>query len=88
MDIGINEITNIIASSTTNYLVVFSPIFLLMGGLILAIVVTFALISIFTQKKIDIPVFDDDLADDLEEFYGRHGRGGSHYDYDDIKKTW
>ena len=58
MDIGTTEITNIIIASTTDYLVTFSPVFLLMGGLLLAFVVIAFLISSITGRKVNF--FDDD----------------------------
>jgi len=51
MDIGGSQIVTTIASSTTNYFEVYSPIFLLVGGLVLAMVVIGALIDMVTQKK-------------------------------------
>ena len=51
MDIGIQQITTQIASSTTGYLVTFSPIFLLVGGLILAIVVIASLLGFMPNSK-------------------------------------
>ena len=47
MDIGGSQIVTTIASSTTNYLELYSPIFLLIAGLILAFVVIEYLISLF-----------------------------------------
>lgn len=90
MDIGIQNIVDIIVASTTDYLVVFSPVFLLMGGIVLAMVVIFALIGFIPGKTAQIPDhgFDmdefNDKADELEEFYSRRGRSGAKYDYDDI----
>lgn len=58
MDIGVSNIVIEIASGTTHYLEVYSPIFLLMGGIVLAIGIIASLISFLTRKKID--VFDGD----------------------------
>lgn len=93
MDIGIQEIVDVIASSTTAYLVTFSPLFLMVGGLILAMVVIFALIGFFpngrrgesAESVFDMDAFDD-KADELEEFFSRRGRSGAPYDYDDIER--
>jgi len=46
MDIGIQQITDTIIGSTTDYLVTFSPIFLLMAGLILAFYSSILLLDI------------------------------------------
>lgn len=51
MDIGGSQIVSTIASSTSNYFEVYSPIFLLIGGLVLAMVVIGALIDMVVQKK-------------------------------------
>jgi len=51
MDIGIQQITNIIIASTTDYMVTFSPIFLLMGGLVLAFVIVFSLLGFFPNAR-------------------------------------
>lgn len=51
MDIGIAQITSEIASSTTSYLVVYSPLFILMGGLILAFVVIDVLLNKFFPDR-------------------------------------
>jgi len=48
MDIGISQITNVITASTTSYMVEYKSIFLLMGGLVLALGVIGALIDRFT----------------------------------------
>ena len=51
MDIGGLQIVTTVASSTTNYFEVYSPIFLLVGGLVLTIVVIGALIDTTRPKK-------------------------------------
>lgn len=51
MDIGGSQIVTTIASSTTNYFEVYAPIFLLVGGIVLAIGVVGALIDMVTNKK-------------------------------------
>lgn len=87
MDIGISNIVPIIASSTTDYLVIFSPVFLLIGGLLLALGVMFFLINVITGRNnpIDVPEFDFDLADDLEDFYSKKGRSPrAEYDYENV----
>lgn len=58
MDIGATQIATQIASGTSEYFVVYSPIFLLVGGIILAFGIMGFLVSIFTGKKVD--VFQDD----------------------------
>lgn len=58
MDIGASQIVLQIASGTTQYLSVYSPIFLLIGGIVLAIGIIASLISILTRKKVD--VFEDE----------------------------
>ena len=50
-DIGIQNIVEQIASSTTGYLLQYSPIFLLIGGIVLAFVVIGVLIETFFQQK-------------------------------------
>lgn len=47
MDIGANEITDTIVNSSSDYLVEYSPIFLMIGGLVLALAVIGALIDRF-----------------------------------------
>jgi len=47
MDIGASQITSVIVASTTDYLGEYSPIFLLIAGLVLAIGVMGALIDKF-----------------------------------------
>jgi hypothetical protein len=51
MDIGGANILSTVASSTTNYFDVYSPIFLGIGGLVLAMVVINALIDMVIEKK-------------------------------------
>jgi len=50
MDIGGSQIVTTIASSTTNYFEVYSPIFLLIGGLVLALAVIGVLIDTVRTK--------------------------------------
>lgn len=57
MDIGIQEITDVIIGSTTSYLVTFSPLFLFIGGLVLAIGVIFVLLGFF-KKDTDESLLD------------------------------
>jgi len=47
MDIGANAITTVIVGSTTSYIAEYSPIFLLIGGIVLALGVMGALIDRF-----------------------------------------
>ena len=51
MDIGGTQIVTTIASSTTTYFEVYAPVFLLIGGLVLAIGVIGVLIDTVTNKK-------------------------------------
>lgn len=66
MDIGIQNIVDQIASSTTGYLVTFSPVFLLMGGLILAFGVMSVLLGFIGKNDNNVAYnpFDDDDDDD------------------------
>jgi len=65
MDIGTSQITEIIASSTTSYLGVFSPVFLLIGGLLLAVIIVFWLIAIVSGRPVNFSgVFGDDDDDE------------------------
>lgn len=60
MDIGTTEITAVIANSTTDYLATFSPVFLLIGGLLLAVIITFWLIAIISGKPVNLSgIFGD-----------------------------
>jgi hypothetical protein len=54
MDIGASQITNVIVSSTTSYMVAYSDIFLLMGGLVLALAVSGALLEVFFNRNIPV----------------------------------
>lgn len=47
MDIGANEITGVIVGSTTDYLGEYSPVFLLIAGIVLALAVIGALLDRF-----------------------------------------
>jgi len=47
MDIGANQIVDVIVSSTTAYVAEYSPIFLLIGGIVLALAVIGALLDKF-----------------------------------------
>lgn len=59
MDIGAQEIVNKIVESTGQYLVTYLPIFLLISGLVLALVVIERIISIFfPQKENDDTILD------------------------------
>lgn len=54
-------IVGTIASSTSSYLVQFAPVFLLMGGLLIAVGVLFFLVGMITGNKSGI--FDDHSND-------------------------
>ena len=60
MDIGAQGIVNTIASSSTQYLASYSPIFLLIGGLVLAFGVVSVLIGFFGGSIADIDGMDLD----------------------------
>jgi hypothetical protein len=51
MDIGAAQITNVIVASTTSYMGAYSSIFLLIGGLVLALGVIGALIDKFFNRQ-------------------------------------
>lgn len=51
MDIGANQITTIIVASTTDYIATYSSVFLLGGGLVLALGVMGALIDHFAPRQ-------------------------------------
>jgi predicted membrane channel-forming protein YqfA (hemolysin III family) len=51
MDIGGSQIVTTIASSTTNYFEVYAPVFLLVGGIVLAVGVVGLLIDMVVRKK-------------------------------------
>lgn len=51
LDIGVTEIVTIIASSTTSYFSVYSPLFLLIGGIVLAFAVIEMLLDRFFPQK-------------------------------------
>ncbi len=51
MDIGIEEIVNVMIESTTDYLVVFLPLFSVIGGLLLAFLVSNYLIDIIATRR-------------------------------------
>lgn len=67
MDIGISQIVNIVVASSTSYLAVFSPVFLLIGGLVLAMVVANMILSFFGKggggDAADFGFDDDDAVD-------------------------
>lgn len=46
------EVAGIIASSTTNYIIQFAPIFYLLGGLLIALIVIEYLIEMIRPKQI------------------------------------
>jgi len=54
MDIGAAQIVTTIATSTTEYFDVYSPIFLLIGGVVLAIAVIGALLDRFFPGHNDV----------------------------------
>jgi uncharacterized membrane protein YccC len=47
MDIGASQITSVIVASTTDYISTYSSIFLLIGGIVLALAVVGALLDKF-----------------------------------------
>jgi len=51
MDIGANQITSVIVASTTDYIQAYSSIFLLIGGLVLALGVIGALLDKFFPRQ-------------------------------------
>lgn len=53
MDIGANQITSVIVASTTSYISAYSSIFLLIGGLVLALGVIGALLDKFFPRHND-----------------------------------
>lgn len=83
MNLDFASVANIITASTTSYISEFSPVFLLMGGILLAFIVMAMLVSFLTGRSYTsvVPDFDDDMADDLEEFYSRRGRNDAPWDY-------
>lgn len=62
MDVGAAGIVSTVASSSTSYLAVYSPIFLLIGGLMLALGVVAILIGIFGGNADGISGLDIDDA--------------------------
>jgi predicted membrane channel-forming protein YqfA (hemolysin III family) len=54
IDIGFAQIAALIAESTTDYLVMISPVLLLIGGIILAFGIIAMLVNVFFKKNIDI----------------------------------
>ncbi len=60
------------------------PIFILMGGIILAVVVVEILINVFTPPDIVIPSFDHGKADELKSFYSKHGKTDARWDWDSM----
>jgi hypothetical protein len=63
MDLGLGNVDEIIASSTTGYLIQFMPIFALIGGLILAFGVSMILLDFFKnlRERDHGAISDDDL---------------------------
>ncbi len=53
MDIGADQITSVIVASTTSYISAYSSIFLLIGGLVLALGVIGALLDEFFPRHND-----------------------------------
>jgi hypothetical protein len=51
MDIGAAGIVSTVASSSTGYLSIYSPIFLLIGGLVLAFGVIFMLVGVVGMRS-------------------------------------
>lgn len=58
MDIGGSQIVTTIASSTTNYFEVYSPIFLLVGGVVLAVGIIGVIIEMVRAKN-EVATSDD-----------------------------
>lgn len=74
-------IASIIASSTTGYMGQFSPVFILIGGVILAVGVISVLIDRFFPQSINVQGFDFQKAEELKEFYNRRGKNDSAWDW-------
>jgi len=53
MDIGADQITSVIVASTTDYISAYSSIFLLIGGIVLALGVIGALLDKFFPRQDD-----------------------------------
>jgi len=51
MDINGTEMASTIAVSSTDYLAVFSPIFLLIGGIVLAMGIVSAMVEIIYRRR-------------------------------------
>lgn len=51
MSLGLESVPGIIASSTGGYLVEFAPLFVLIGGLVLALTLIGVLVDIFTLDR-------------------------------------
>lgn len=58
----ITDVATTIASGTTAYLVTFSPVYILMGGLLLGFIIMGALIAMITGRRSDY--FDENDDDD------------------------
>jgi len=56
MDIGANQILDVIVASTTDYIATYSPIFLLIGGIVLALAVIGALLDRFFGQETETKV--------------------------------
>lgn len=59
LDFGFDVIPGIIASSSTEYLQIFAPLFLLVAGLILAVSVISLILNTFFPRKEKYDPFDD-----------------------------
>jgi len=58
MDVGATQIVNVIVGSSTSYLSIYSPVFLLMGGIVLGFGIMAMLIRVFFGRKVEI--FDEE----------------------------
>lgn len=79
--IDAEAIVGFITASTTSYMVEFSPIFVFIGGIILAVGVVAILIDVFFPQRYPQVDFDYAKADELRAFYSRRGRTDGPYDY-------
>lgn len=60
MDLPFGTVVNVIAGSTTGYMSTFAPVFLLIGGILLAFIAMAILISIITGTPINPFAENDD----------------------------
>lgn len=89
MDLDFDTVVSIISSSTTSYVSEFSPVFLLIGGILLAFGVMAMLVSMLTGRDYSsvAPDFDFEKAEELERFYRKTGKNTAEWDYENIQKT-